>query len=69
MAITEVTNHPNRNWRRRMHQHADAYVADRAASWPAYGAVVVLSRADLERHIRDAFQGGYACGRMTKGHQ
>lgn len=46
-----------------MHQHADAYVADRAVSWPADGAVVVLSRADLERHIREAFQGGYACGR------
>lgn len=58
-----MTNHPNRSWRRRMHQHADAYVADRAASWPADGAVVVLSRADLERHIREAFQGGYACGR------
>lgn len=58
-----MTNHPNRNWRRRMHEHADAYVADRAASLPADGAVVVLSRADLERHIRDAFHGGYACGR------
>jgi hypothetical protein len=30
---------------------------------PAAGAVVALSRADLERHIREAFQGGYACGR------
>lgn len=64
-----MTNHPNRAWRRRMHEHADAYVADRAASWPADGAVVVLSRADLERHIREAFQGGYACGRMTRSKQ
>lgn len=58
-----MSNHPNRNWRRRMHEHADAYVADRSASWPADGAVVVLSRADLEWQIREAFQGGYACCR------
>lgn len=58
-----MTNHPNRNWRRRMYEQADAYVADKSQSWPADGAVVVLSRADLERTIRETFQHGYACGR------
>ncbi len=58
-----MTNHPNRNWRLRMREHADAYVEHQSGGWPADGVGVLLSRAELEQHIRQAFAGGYACGR------
>jgi len=58
-----VTNHPNRNWRRRMHDAAAAYID--AQQWPAGDGAFVMSRDELRGLIERSYTAGYAQGRES----
>ncbi len=65
-AVAPLSNHPNRNWRRRMQQAADQFLADQEhlieqvmpATWYADS-----ERASLRTRIRQAYLAGYQDGR------
>lgn len=58
-----MTNHPNRSWRRRMHDACERFLA--RCSPPA-GAVAALMTVDDVRQIQaQAYTAGYADGRES----
>lgn len=61
-----MTNHPNRNWRRRMQNAADQYLADQQhlidAAMPA-AWYAESERGALRTRIRQAYLAGYHDGR------
>lgn len=59
-----MTNHPNRNWRRRMQSEAAAFLG--AQQWPDGDGAFVMSRDDLRTLLERAFGAGYASGRMSR---
>lgn len=56
-----MPNHPNRGWRRRAHQAAVAYVAQRPS--PADAVAVALTPEQLAALMHDAYIAGYGDGR------
>ena len=56
-----MTNHPNRNWRRRMH----AACADWLSRWPwrAEPGARLVTDAELQDLMRQAYYAGYEAGR------
>ena len=60
--MREANNHPNRNWRRAMRSAADAHLA--RYRWPD-GGVQVMTPDQLHQLVRDAFDAGYAAGRLS----
>ena len=59
-----MTNHPNRNWRRRMQSEAAAFLG--AQQWPEGDGAFILSRDELRAFMERAYCGGYASGRMSR---
>ena len=59
-----MTNHPNRNWRRRMRSEAAAFLG--AQQWPEGDGAFVMSRDDLRTLLERAFGAGYASGRISR---
>ena len=57
-----MPNHPNRNWRSRMHEACAAYV--RRWQWPA-GGIAMLNPSDLMQIVSDAYLAGYEAGRAS----
>lgn len=57
-----MTNHPNRNWRRVMHDAALVFL-DRYR-WPD-GGVQMMTADQLRDLMRDAYTAGYAAGRES----
>ena len=59
-----MTNHPNRNWRRRMQSEAATFLD--AQPWPDGDGAFILSRDELRAFMERAYCGGYASGRMSR---
>ena len=59
-----MTNHPTRNWRRRMHSEAATFLD--AQPWPEGDGAFILSRDELRAFMERAYCGGYASGRMSR---
>lgn len=57
-----MTNHPNRNWRRTMHEAADAHLA--GYRWPE-GGVHMMTPEQLREALRTAYLAGYTDGRLS----
>lgn len=51
-----MTNHPNRGWRRRMHEACTAYLG--RWTWRA-GGVRILSDNQLREQLEHAYRAGY----------
>lgn len=59
-----MTNHPNRNWRRRMQSEAATFLD--AQQWPEGDGAFVMSRDELRTLLERAFGAGYASGRISR---
>lgn len=58
-----MTNHPNRNWRRRMHDAAASFVKRQA--WPDGGDFALMSLDQVQKLLADSFVAGYSEGRAS----
>lgn len=56
-AADPMTNHPNRNWRRRMHDAAASFVERQA--WPEGGDFALMSLEQVQKLVADSFIAGY----------
>lgn len=56
-------NHPNRAWRRRMHDACAAWLG--RWPWPDASAGAVLSSSELIDVMGQAYRAGYAAGRES----
>ena len=56
-----MTNHPNRNWRRRMQQAADQWLSQ--FPWRTEPGARMMSESDLREAMRRAYVAGFEDGR------
>lgn len=53
----DMTNHPNRNWRGRMHEAAASFVEQQP--WPEGGDFALMSLEQVQKLVTDSFIAGY----------
>lgn len=58
-----MANHPNRGWRRRMHEACEVFLA--RWRWPAAGSGGMLAPDEMRAIMAQAYQAGYADGRES----
>lgn len=58
-----MSNHPNRNWRRVMHDAALVFL--NRYRWPTDGAQM-MTPEHLRELLREAYTAGYAAGRESR---
>ncbi|HSV73523.1 MAG TPA: hypothetical protein VLH79_07170 [Chthonomonadales bacterium] len=63
MLAERVSNHPNRNWRRRMEQAADQFLESSAGKVLVEVPLSPGSVQGLRNRIREAYLSGYRDGR------
>lgn len=60
---TDMANHPNRNWRRRMHDAAEEHLA--RYRWPEGPGLHAMTPEQLREVLREAHKAGYLAGYMA----